>query len=208
MRNFHYLLILSFSFFLVAEISKYTLNFNSLLYADISNRFETENLLEIFDKARQWQIAGYFLLPLALILKTTIVAGILALGLLFFNLRIPFKRLWRITLISEFIFLIPKIVKIIYFGFIKVKFTLQDLQNFYPLSLSSFIDATSLSDWSLYPLRATDIFELVYCILMAYLIDKELKLKGHFGIKIVISSYIPALAIWFAMIMFFVLNNS
>ena len=51
-------------------------------------------------------------------------------------------------------------------------------------------------------------FEVFYCMVLAYLLDKALKIpeKRHTGIKIVASSYGPGLLIWIVAVMFLALN--
>lgn len=201
-------MILIFCSFFISELSKFLLDINSLLYDSLSEQFAIELIDEIFTNMRKWQLVGYLLIPVFLLIKTQVIAGSLGIGVFLFNMDISHKRLWNIALRAEFVFLIPSILKIIWFYFFKTEFELADLEKFYPLSLSNLFEVDTLPIWFHYPLQIINIFEMSYIIFLIFLIDKELKTSINLGVKIVSSSYIPILIIWIVSIMFFILNQT
>lgn len=209
MKNYNYFLILCFLTFLSTEASKYVLNINGLLYDSLANQLTVEQLNKAFASIRKWQLWGYLLIPILILLKTHIIALVLSVGTFFFNIKIAYKKLWNIVLKAEFIFLFVSLIKLGWFYFFKTDFTLEELQLFYPLSTLSFIGAEGVEPWYIYPLQVSNVFEVVYWIVLAFLIDKALNIKkGNLGIKIVASSYGLALLIWVVAVMFFTLNMS
>ena len=190
------------------EASKYFLNINDLLYASLSEKLTAKQLESMFDKDIKWIILGYLAIPLLLYMKTHIIAGILGIGSFIFNRKISHKKLWNIVLKAETIFLLVIAVKILWFYFFQTDYTYDDVQNFYPLSLLSFIGYEEVAPWFFYPLQTINLFEVLYWIVLAFLIDRTLKERGNTGIKIVASSYGPALLIWVVAVMFLVLNFS
>ncbi|WP_350284259.1 hypothetical protein [uncultured Croceitalea sp.] len=194
--------------FFIGEIGKYFLNINSLIYESLSYQFAHQYVDKVFENVRRWQLVGYLLIPLLLFIKTQAIAGVLGIGTFFFDKELSHRKLWNIALRAEFVFLIPQLLKLLWFYFYQVEYTLHDLETFYPLSLLNFFDVKELPLWYLYPLQTISFFELLYIGFMAFLLDKTLKEKRYVGVKIAFSSYLPALLIWVASIMFLVLNQT
>ena len=208
MKNSYFFLILCFLTFFLGEVAKYVLDTNALVYNNLAERLTIEQTEQTFEQIRKWQIWGYLLIPVLLFVKTHLIASILGIGSFILNVEVPYKKLWRIVLQAEFLFLIPGILKIVWFYFFETFYTLEDVQNFYPLSLLNLIGSENVAPWFLYPLQTLNVFEAIYWLLLAYLLDKALKTpkNQHTGIKIVASSYGPGLLIWVGAIMFLVLN--
>ncbi len=209
MRNYRYFLILCFCTFLLAEITRYALNTNGLLYNSLADQLTVEQLNKAFSNLRKWQLIGYILIPILIFLKTHAIALTLSMGTYFFNTKVPYKKLWNIVLKAEFIFLLVGVLKLVRFYFFKTDFTLEELQIFYPLSMLSIIGSEMVEPWYVYPLQVLNAFEVIYWVVLALLLDHALNnKKGNMGIKIVASSYGPALLIWVVAVMFFTLNMS
>ena len=206
-KNYIIYLVLCLLSFFFGELTKYLLDVNQLLYNSLTEQLSISKVDEMFASARKWQLAGYFIIPLVLFLKTHIIAGVLSMGAFFFEKKLSYKKIWGIVLRAEFIFLAVILVKTFWlYGFVD-SFTIEDVQSFYPLSMLSVIGAEGLEPWYLYPLQVVNIFEVIYWITLALLLDRALKeSKGNTGFKIVASSYGPALIIWVVGIMFFTLN--
>src|SRR5690606_2346412 len=118
---------------------------------------------------------------------------------------IKHKRLWNIVLKAEFVFLLVGIIKIVWFYFFQINYTLESVQHFYPLSMLNVIGYENVKSWYIYPLQILNVFEIVYWVILALLIDTELNTSNikNIGIKIVASSYGPALFLWVVGVMFF-----
>ncbi len=208
MNRYYLFLILCFLNLLVAESLKYFLDLNSLLYSSLTEQLSIEKARDFFEKARKWQLWGYVLIPFFLFIKTNLIAIVLNIGTFLFNKKIPYKKLWLISIKAEFIFLLVIILKIVYFKLFQTDYSFESVQLFYPLSLVNIIDISTIDIWFLYPLQLINIFELLYLVTLIFLINKSLEntIEKSDGIKIVLSSYIPALIIWIVMIMFLTLN--
>ncbi len=208
-KNYKLFLILCVIAFLFSEISIAILDINQLIYNDLIYGLSEDRVNELFAETRKWQYIGYILIPLLLYLKTNLIAGILSLGTFLFNRKVAYRKLWNIVLKAEFIFVFVIIIKPIFIHFFVPDYSLTNIQIFYPLSLLSILGSENLDPWFQYPLQVINVFELVYWIVLAFLLDKALKAeKGNPGIKIVAASYGPALLIWVVSIMFFTLNIS
>ena len=67
---------------------------------------------------------------------------------------------------AEFVFILPELLKIGWFLFIRTDPTLREVQAFYPFSLMNFFDYNSIDKRFAYPLRAISVFEILYILTM------------------------------------------
>ena len=134
------------------------------------------------------------------VLKLLIVALIIYTGLFLSGHELTYSGCFNIVTCAEFIFLLSAAVKIIWFKFHYPSGTLTDWHKIYVLSLLSVFDNVS-ADWY-YPLQTVNLFEIGYWFLLALGIRKNTNLSYDHSLRIVISSYLPALIIWVTTITF------
>lgn len=200
-----------FSIALIAltEITNELLNIKMLLYNSFSEQLNKKQVQLILNIQNKWQWVTYFIAPFLLLIKTSLIASVVYIGAFFSkSLNVSFKQIWGTVLNAEFIFLLVPVSKIIWFRFCQTYFTLEDIQNFYPLSALNIIGYKGLETWLIYPLQTLNLFEIAYIICLSYQIGNLTKTNADTGLKIVSSSYIPALLLWVTIIMFFTLNFS
>ncbi len=83
-----------------------------------------------------------------------------------FGYRVTYRQCWGVVIGSEFIFIIPELIKIIWFMFVENDPTYGDIRAFYPLSLMHFFDYTTIDSRWAYPLRALNAFEIAYWFML------------------------------------------
>lgn len=190
--------ILAFFVFL----SNYLLISENLYFNTFAEQLTYEQIENIINQSKQWEWAGYAILPVLTLIKLTLVASCLSIGLYFFTNRFSFKAAFGVALEAEFIFLIPALLKIVWFAIFQTDYSLQDLQFFYPLSALNFFDYTTLQPWLMYPLQLFNVFEIIYWVLLAKGISPiiEQDISPSFGI--VAASYGTGLLLWVAVVMF------
>lgn len=194
---------------LLIEITRKSLDFNSALYNSLADKLTNQQIHDYFEFQKKWQWLEYLIIPIILLIKTSLIASILYMGIFFFSkIPITFKQLWNFAIIAEFIFLIVPIIKTIWFYFFQTNYTIEDIQYFFPLSALNIVDYKGLEPWLIYPFQIINLFELAYWLVLAYLIGKTTETNMDRGLKIVASSYGSALLLWVVVIMFFTLNYS
>lgn len=192
-----------------SEATKDLLHFDKLLYNSLAEKLTNEQIKSFFSLQKRWQWLGYIFLPIYILLKTAVIGSIVYIGVFFFSKNeVTFKRIWNCVLKAEFIFLAVPISKLIWFYFFQPNYTLEDIQYFYPLSALNIIGYKGLEPWLIYPLQTINFFELAYIIYLSYCIGQITETNTDNGLKIVASSYVPALLLWIVVIMFFTLNYS
>lgn len=202
------LLFLSLSILIILfdEAGIFYLELNQLIYHNLSEQLTFEQLENYFDNKTRWGWIKYIFLPFSLLIKTTLLSWILAIGGFLYNVNLPHKKYWEIVLKAEFLFLLPAVIKIGWFLWVAPDYSLEEVQQFVPFSLQSILDTSHIPIWALYPLQLINVFESCYWFLLISLINQAS--AQNRGLSIVLSSYAPALFIWIIFIMFLTLNLS
>ena len=212
MRKF--ILVVTISI-LTHYVSKNFLENEKLFISFLSEKLSLKQIKDFIIYQKKWQWLSYAIIPLLLLIKTSLIASILYVGTFFYSkVRVTFKQLFNTLVKAEFVFLGVGVLKILWFYFFQTNYTLEDLQYFYPLSALNIVGYKGLDAWFIYPLQVLNLFELAYWLLLSYFIGKLAfteKDKGKpmdLGFKIVARSYGSALLLWVVVVMFFTLNYS
>jgi len=144
----------------------------------------------------------YFSIPLIYLYKFTVSAFILWIGCFLFGYRVYYINLWQLVMLGECIFFIPEILKVGWFLFIQTDPELFDIRAFYPLSLMNLVDFKQVPDKWHYPLKALNIFEILFWAFLVYGIQYLSGKKYSVSLYIVLTSYVFWFLVWLG---FFVL---
>jgi hypothetical protein len=208
-NTFFLYIILSISLIVLSEAIKKLLNLDDLIYFYLSEKMSISQLENYLELQENWKSIGLIILPLLILIKTTLIASVLHMGAFFFSkIKFTFNQLWNIVINAEFIFILVPIFKIVWFYIFQTNYTLEDIQYFFPLSALNIIGYKGLEPWLIYPFQILNLFELAYWLVLAYFIGKATETNMDHGLKIVASSYGSALLLWVVVIMFFTLNYS
>lgn len=200
-------LILIVSFVIVTFMSKTLLTSDTLYFNSYADEMTYEQIKSLLDQNEKWGWLGYLLIPLIYFFKCSIIATCLGLGCFITINEFAFKRAFGISVVAEFIFLLPAFIKLFWFLFIQTDYRVQDIQYFYPMSLLQIFDPKSLEPWLIYPLQVLNIFEIIYWVVLANLLTKELpELDMNRSMTVVMASYGTGLVIWVAFVMFLTLT--
>lgn len=128
--------------------------------------------------------------------KFTVIAFVIWVGCFMFGYRVTYRQCWGVVIGAEFIFLIPEILKIIWFMVVQTDPTYNDISAFYPFSLMHFFDINAIDKRWAYPLRALNLFEIVYWYLLAEGIQHYARKDKKYIWIIVACSYILIFILW------------
>lgn len=195
---------------LIGEISKKLLNIDELVINYHSNQFTQQQIADYLANQKKWEWLGYVIIPIIILLRSSLVATCLSIGMFFYNMehKLKFKQFFKVALLGEFVLVLVGFVKLGYFLFIKTDYTLQDIQQYYPLSYINFLDIKNLEPWLIYPLQTINVFEVAYFFVLVYGLHKLLKNNYWKSFEITAASYGTGLAIWIGLVMFLTLNMS
>ena len=109
----------------------------------------------------------FLTIPFIYLWKFTVIAFVIWVGCFMFGYRVTYSQCWGITVVSEFVFIVPELLKIGWFMFIETDPNLLDIRAFYPFSFMNFFDYAQINPKYAYPLKALNIFEICYWVLLA-----------------------------------------
>jgi len=135
-------------------------------------------------------------IPLVYLWKFTVIAFVIWVGCFMYGYRVTYTQCWGVVIGAEFIFMIPEILKILYFFIIETDPSYWDIGSFYPLSLMHFFDYYSIDKRWAYPLRAINLFEIAYWFALVSGIHHYARKEKRNVWFIVISSYILLFFLW------------
>lgn len=135
-------------------------------------------------------------IPLVYAWKFTVIGFVVWIGCFMFGYRVTYWQAWGVVLRAEFVFLIPEALKVGYYLFFETDPTYYSIRGFYPLSLMNFFDYAALDKRYAYPLRALNVFEVLYWWLLAVGIHGYAKKSMRAACYIVAGSYLLLFALW------------
>lgn len=177
-----------------------------VFYASYAEQLSYERAVEILTEQKKWTWLSYALLPIVYGIKFFLVACCLLMGCIFFDVKLKFGQAFKIALLADLVFIIPLLIKVFWFVFIQKNYTLQDLQQFYPLSLANLFNTAQVGTLWLYPLQTLNVFELLYIFSLGFWLYQFGAKSLDKGLTVVFASYIPALFTWIVLIMFITVN--
>ncbi|HEY9046541.1 MAG TPA: hypothetical protein VIN08_11625 [Ohtaekwangia sp.] len=137
-----------------------------------------------------------FSIPIIYLWKFTVIAFVIWCGCFMFGYRVTYTQCWGVVIGAEYIFLVPELLKIMWFMVIETDPTYNDIGAFYPLSLMHFFDYYSIDKRWAYPLRALNLFEIAYWFLLVAGIHHYARKDKKYVWIIVSCSYILLFFLW------------
>jgi hypothetical protein len=135
-------------------------------------------------------------IPIVYAWKFTVIAFVIWVGCFMYGYRVTYWQCWGVVIASEFIFLIPETLKIMWFMFIETDPTYYEIGGFYPFSLMHFFDYYTIDKRYAYPLRALNVFEIGYMFLLVKGIHHYARKEKKIVWFIVVSSYLLIFLLW------------
>jgi len=135
-------------------------------------------------------------IPFIYFWKFTVIAFVIWVGCFMFGYRVSYAQCWGVVIGAEYIFLLPEILKILWFLFIQRDPSYYEIRSFYPLSLIHFVDYIAIDKRWAYPLRALNLFEIMYWVLLVEGIHHFARKDKKYVWIIVACSYILIFVLW------------
>lgn len=134
-------------------------------------------------------------------------SAVIYVGIKLTELEISFENCFKIVLITEIISITSAIARTLNF-YIYPPISIDSLQNFNPLGLSSLLKNDTIPKYLIYPIQQLNLFEVGYWLLLAYGIKSFGNIEFKKALKITSLSYGVGLAIWCIFIVFLQLQFS
>lgn len=204
-NGWRYFLLLTGFTVLIAFTINYLFLSDVLFYQSFGEQLAIDRIAKIivFSKKIQW--IGYLLIPLVVLIRITFTAICIYIGCFISNVKINFGILFKIALVSDFVFVLAGIIKLIILIFFKEIFSVNDLQ-FQPLSLMEIFDKSEVDALVIYPLSLVSVFEAFYWLVLAWLLSGVIDKPFGNSLKTVASTYGIGLLLWVLFAMFLTVN--
>ena len=135
-------------------------------------------------------------IPLVYLWKFTVISFVIWVGCFLFGYRVTYIQCWGVVISAEYLFLVPEVLKILWFILIVPDPTIHDIRAFYPFSAMSLVDYYSIDKRWAYPLRALNLFEIAYWYLLVRGINHFAKKNIKQIWMIVLFSYVLVFFLW------------
>lgn len=174
-------------------ISLSTLESDNLFYNEFANQFSSEQINVIISNKEKYGWVAYIFLPLILTLKLVLISCSFFVGVFFLNIKASFTKIIKVVIVADFLFIIPILIKLIWFSFFNTEYSLKDVQYFYPLSVLNLVDYNLIDKVWIYPFQLINVFEFLYIFLIAYILKMQFKIDFDKSLSAVLLSYVPVL---------------
>jgi hypothetical protein len=143
-------------------------------------------------------IAGlrYLSIPVIYLWKFTVTALLLWLGGSFLGHRVTYASCWTIAAAAEYVFVVPELLKIGWFLFVETDPGYFEVRTFYPFSLINVVDIQQLGEQWMYPLKALNVFEVLYWFLLVAGVHLYICKRYAIAFSIVFYTYVPLFIFW------------
>jgi len=197
-----------FANLLILFLSQMALINEVVFFNTYSEQLTYDRAMEIFARMRSLTWVSYIITPVLLLLKFSAISVLIYIGVFFSDLHreITLGKIFKVVVVSEIVFVVASIIKLLWFIFFAGNYTLDDMNFFYPLSLLNFFSRSEVASYWVYPLQTVNIFQLVYILLLAMGLSRISSIKKEKADRVVIATYVPAIAVWAALIMFLTLD--
>lgn len=138
----------------------------------------------------------YVSIPFVYLWKFTVIAFVIWVGCFMYGYRVTYSQCWGVVVAAEFIFLVPELLKILWFMAVETDPDYHQIRAFYPLSLMHFFDYYSIEKRWAYPLRALNVFEVIYWFLLVSGIHHYAGKEKRIVWLIVTCSYMLLFFLW------------
>lgn len=193
---------------LILLASQTTLINEVVFFNTFSEQLTYERSMQLFNQLRSFAWVSYVITPVILLLKFSALSILLYIGIFFSDLHkeITLGKIFKVVIISEVVFIAASIFKLLWFIFFAGNYTLDDMKFFYPLSLINLFSRAEVAPYWIYPLQTVNIFQLVYVFLLAIGLSKISSIKREAADKVVLTTYVPGILVWVALIMFLTID--
>ena len=194
---------------LILLVSQTILIDEIVFFNTYSEQLTYELSMEIFSAMRSYSWISYAITPILLLLKFSALSVLIYIGVFFSDLHkdITLGKIFKVVVVSEIVFVVASVIKMLWFILFAGNYTLDDMNFFYPLSLINLFSRSEVASYWVYPLQTINIFQVFYVLLLAFGLSRISSVKKISVDRIVLSTYVPAIAVWIAMVLFLTIDT-
>ncbi|WP_194777439.1 sulfate ABC transporter permease [Pararhodonellum marinum] len=139
---------------------------------------------------------NYLWTPFSLLWNITMITFLIWVGSFMYGYKIPFRPMWKFVMLAYLIFIVPEIIRLLWFLVIKTPDNFREVENFYPLSLFSLVNPSQVAAKFHYPLKTLNLFEVMYWYFLAVGFHTISRRNISTSIWVILGSYVLILLVW------------
>lgn len=188
--------------------------FNSFIYTDdffinnLSKQLTYESVFSFIELREKYLWVIYIFPFLIIPLKALYNSVWIGMGFLLQNLDVKFKELFKKVLIGELIFLVSRLLHFVVLYLNKNELTLNNINDYTPLSLISYYGTENVVTWLQFPLKSLNLFVVIYILVIAWLLSMYRKEDFMVTLSIVLPYYLIGFMLWLVSVTFLTLQVS
>ncbi len=194
--------------FLTAFIQQKMILTDQVYFNTWSQQLAYDRVETLLAMKHKWLWAGYFVIPLIVLLQVSFVASCLTTGALLGNFEGNFRFFFGIVLRCYPVLMLHGIAILITALLFKDISTISDFQRADYFSAAALINQQDLTAWYIYPLKVLNVVEICFWLLLSWNLSQYTGRSWLANFKFVASSYGVGLLLWVLFIMFLQLNLS
>lgn len=180
---------------------------DDIFYNSFGNQIAEDRIKEFIENRKNWNAYVYLSIVLSVLLKIALTSVCLYTGAILFNIKIKYSQLFKISTQAELVFVFSNLLKMTLLLFFLDVDNIDDL-NYSLFSIHSMFEPDTIEVYLNYPLQVFNLFELLYWIVLAILLGKEMQKTFWSSFDFVVSTYVVGLLIWLVFVSFLTLNFS
>jgi len=201
---FYFFCLYSIIYILFTFLLNYILLDDAIFHKSFDKTIGVDLVTQLIDQQRIYQKFGYGFVPIILLLRGLYTSACLVIGNLFTEQNLKFSQCFNMAIKADIIFLIELIMRIDYFSIFKAD-SVQEI-DVHLFSIVQWVGVDNIEKWQLYPMNVSNIFELIYWILLTLFLSYYTKKSFVNSLGFVTKTYGFGLLLWIAFVMFLVLN--
>lgn len=179
---------------------------DNLIFNSFAERITNDRIEKFIHQRNTVLLWGYFFVPLILLVKILYPAICISIGAIFFKIKINIIKAFKLCLLAESIFIIASAIKMFYFLTFSDSYSIDQIQNYYPLSLINILNTNLIPKYFIFPLQKINLFEVAYCLILSIGVSVLTQKPIRNSLFFILSSYGVGLVILIALVVFININ--
>ena len=159
----------------------------AVMYEDLLENNKTVTAENLYEKTHQYSLVTMIIMALSALVKVLFFTLVVYVGYYLFAKQ-SFLDILKATVVAESVNVLLSLVAVVNLIWFNPPTSQLDVAVA-PLPLASFFDINKLDQWMVTPLSAMNIFEVLYIVVLSYMLSRNLKQTFGTSCKVVLCSY-------------------
>nr|WP_321453382.1 hypothetical protein [uncultured Carboxylicivirga sp.] len=174
------------------------------IYDYYRSMFSEERVQEIIKNKDVNSWSFFVFKPIEILISTILLLTTFVTGFFLLERKVRFIKLLNAILLAQVVLYIPFFIQNVWF-MLKDDFTIKEYSSFSWHSVYDVFSSESVPQYLSYALHKFSLFQLIFVVVLAFLLKNEFRIGFLRTLKSLIIIYFPALALWCSFVTFLIL---